>query len=263
LEFFEIGDGGMSGTNVAKETRETAARQETSLSDVLRTYNSLVQETSELLASLENASPAGLARVKARLEASLKVVRGETPLAEAGEAPTVPAEQQKLALISKYKIEVLGESQVTLTLPKGTTRADFLTEVQAVAAELYGRNAIYPSRLETWAKDQAFTSKKSKAETTSIDGNVKGSTDKIRSAQETFLKKQGLSMPELENLAVAHAAYFLATGKDLFAGNVVRARGGALRFNDFGVRVSDFVGGGGDDGRYGSVAASAALPSRN
>lgn len=66
-------------------------------------------------------------------------------------------------------------------------------------------------------------------------------------------------MPELEYIAAAHVAYFIATGKDLFADNVVRARGGALSFYDDGldVNVSD------DDDRCIFVAASAALPSRN
>jgi hypothetical protein len=40
---------------------------------------------------------------------------------------------------------------------------------------------------------------------------------------------------------------------------VVRARGGALNFNDNGLNVNDYN----DDNRNNNVAASAALPSRN
>jgi hypothetical protein len=66
-------------------------------------------------------------------------------------------------------------------------------------------------------------------------------------------------MPELCDLAVAHAAYFIATGKGLFGGNAVRARGGALSFDADGLDVYDSY----DDFRLRYVSASAALPSRN
>ena len=70
---------------------------------------------------------------------------------------------------------------------------------------------------------------------------------------------KGWNNVDLCDLAAAHAAYFIATGKDLFARNVVRARGGALYFDANGLRVLDFN----DDSRDYRVAASAALPSRN
>jgi len=66
-------------------------------------------------------------------------------------------------------------------------------------------------------------------------------------------------MPELEHLAAAHVAYFIATGKDLFANNVVRHRGGALHFCRYGLSVFVFF----DVPRDFYFAFSAALPSRN
>jgi hypothetical protein len=63
----------------------------------------------------------------------------------------------------------------------------------------------------------------------------------------------------IEDLAVAHAAYFIATGKDAFAGNVVRARGGALYFDSDGLDVDYYC----DDGGYYNVSASRALPFPN
>lgn len=177
-------------------------------------------------------------------------------------APLILSPDAKIArekLLAYCKIEVLSESQVALTLPKGLARIDFLQKVQAIAKEMYGRAAIYPARLEAWAADKAFA--ETPDNTLAIDGNVHGSTERNRGEQESFLKDQKppLQMPELRDLAIAHAAYFLATGKDLFNGYWVRARGGAFGFHGHGLNVNDSY----DDFRSGFIAAATLLPGRN
>ena len=80
-----------------------------------------------------------------------------------------------------------------------------------------------------------------------------------RFEQEDMLREQNLVMPELCDLTVAYAAYFLATGKGLLGGNGVRARGGALRVILQGLEIRRYY----EDHQYGDVEASAVLPSGN
>lgn len=164
-------------------------------------------------------------------------------------------EAQKQAFIEKYGIKVLAESQVALILPEGTSRIELLKEAQKLAKKLHGSDAIWPDRLSNWTEDAAFTAKVGETLKLAVDGNVKGSTNQTRSEQES----KGWNNVDLKDLAVANAAYFIATGKDLFDGNVVRARGGALRFSGGGLDVSYSYGA--FRSRY--VSASRSLPFPN
>ena len=214
----------------------------------IRTGTAVIQDAAKLIQSLEGADPETVKRVNALLTAGLAGVRGEA-------SPEVPSlESRKAALIKEFGIEVVGEGKVWLTLGE-TSRIDFLRKVQEVATELHGRPAIYSSRLESWATEAAFTAKPKKGEEIGVDGNVANSTRNTRAEQDA----EGWNNVDLSDLAVAHAAYFLATGKDLFAGNVVRARGGALYFHERGLSVFDY----GVLHRHYDVAASTALPPRN
>ena len=66
-------------------------------------------------------------------------------------------------------------------------------------------------------------------------------------------------MAPLADLAVAHTAFFILTGEDLFQGQFVRACGGALRFDGYGLDVFNFD----DDNSDSDVSASRSLPSTN
>jgi hypothetical protein len=57
-------------------------------------------------------------------------------------------------------------------------------------------------------------------------------------------------------LAAAFVAFYVATGKDLFEGQWVRAAGGALDFDSNGLDVSDI----GDDRSFSFVAVSSRVP---
>ena len=161
--------------------------------------------------------------------------------------------------ILKYNITTGDPSghEVQLELPKGVSRAQFLLEAQALGVG--GQNAVWPAQLTKWLNDEAFKSGESKITKLRIDGNVAGSTDKTRELQEDFLTKKGVAMPSLEDLAVAHVAFFILAGNDLFQGNVVRARGWALNFDADGLSVSDWL----DAYRYDLIAAAAVLSPRN
>jgi hypothetical protein len=95
-----------------------------------------------------------------------------------------------------------------------------------------------------------------------IDGNVRGSTN------HTFAEQvaKGWNDVAVEDLAVAHAAFYLLTGEDLFRGNVVRAACSAtLMFLGEGLNLChypDLTNSHMDDASD-SRAASRSLPSTN
>jgi hypothetical protein len=236
---------------------ETGKGTTPDLNTVVGQQAQLLGELSQLMASLDSADPQSLDRVNNLLAAGLKGLRGEATSADT--ATTIDVSVRKQAFMDKYSVTVLDDSKVSFTLPKGSSVLNLLNDAQALAPELYNRDAVYPDRLADWSTKKAFKSSVTENREFSIDGNVADSSDKTRVEQAAFLKKQNLEMPELEHLAAAHVAYFIATGKDLFANNVVRARGGALGFDDIGLYVLGYR----DGDRYNDVAASAALPSRN
>ena len=159
--------------------------------------------------------------------------------------------------VSKYSVEKINDHQVRFIIPKGTSRIDLLNEAQGIARELYGQDAVDPSQLEDWQKDDDFRSKTTSTTKLWIDGRVKELDAKSREEQERVLKEQ---MAPLADLAVAHTAFFILTGKDLFQGQWVRACGGALRFNSDGLYVPWFYGNAGSS--Y-DVSASCSRPSTN
>ena len=158
--------------------------------------------------------------------------------------------------VSKYSVEEINDHQVRFVLPKGVSRIDLLNEAQGIARELYGQDAVYPSQLEDWQKEDDFRTKTTSTTKLWIDGRVEGLDGKTRKQQESDLKEQ---MAPVADLAVAHTAFFILTGKDLFQRQVVRACGGALFFRSFGLDVDNYD----DDRGNDVVSASRSLPSTN
>jgi hypothetical protein len=236
---------------------QTAKATAPELTSVVKTQVELLRKVSDLMQSLDSTNPVSLKQVDALLSAGLNALRGEASTEEPVAATDLSVRKQ--AFIEKYGISAFGNSKVSFTIPKGASVLDLLNDAQALSPELYNRDAVYPNRLADWSTKKAFKSNVTEAKEFSLDGNVSDSTNKTRSEQVTFLKKQKLEMPEIEHLAAAHSAFLIATGKDLFADKVVRARGGALFFNAGGLCVFGSY----DDHRLSGVAASAALPARN
>ena len=158
--------------------------------------------------------------------------------------------------VSKYSVEKINDHQVRFIIPKGTSRIDLLNEAQGIARELYGRDAVRPDHLKNWQKEDDFRSKTTSTTKLWIDGRVKGLDAKSRKEQESVLKEQ---MAPLADLAVAHTAFFILTGKNLFQGQAVRACGGALCFSSHGLVVHNYY----DDYSSFAVSASRSLPSTN
>lgn len=106
-----------------------------------------------------------------------------------------------------------------------------------------GRDLMWPDQRSKWKSDAKFTREAERSERICIDGHVEGGDAQTRAQQEDFLKRKHLSMPALEDLAVAFAAHWVATGEPLFGWSDksielsywVRAVGGALSFCSSGL----------------------------
>ena len=158
--------------------------------------------------------------------------------------------------VSKYSVEKINDHQVRFVLPKGISRIDLLNEAQGIARGLYGQDAVDPDRLKNWQKKDDFRSKTTSTNKLWIDGRVKELDAKTRKEQESDLKEQ---MAPLADLAVAHTAFFILTGEDLFQRQWVRACGGALFFDSYGLVVPFYN----VDFSPFDVSASRSLPSTN
>jgi hypothetical protein len=162
--------------------------------------------------------------------------------------------------LAKYGVEVINDHTILFVLPKGCSRIDILNEAQGLVGGRDQRDLIYPDHLEKWQRDERFTKPAAKSERICIDGHVKGGDAKDRATQEKFVSDKGLSLPSIEDLAVAFALHWVATGEPLFGwysqnsySYWVRGAGGSLGFCPGGldaVSVDD-----GDGPRNVAVAA--------
>jgi hypothetical protein len=141
--------------------------------------------------------------------------------------------------VAKYNIQVHGSHEVSFVLPRGVSRYEMILEAHALVAERDGRDLVYPNDLKRWGDDARLTASCESPERIQIDGHVQGGDEKTRTQQEKFLTTKGLEQAQLEDLAAAFVANYVATGEDLFEGQWVRAVGGALYFGSVGLVVHD------------------------
>ena len=181
---------------------------------------------------------------KAEAEAALK---DATASGEAFKALRSTLSRTDL-FVAKYNIQVHGPHEVSFVLPRGVSRYEMLCEAQELVAERDKLDLVYPDHLKEWANDARFTASCESPERIQINGHVKGGDEKTRKQQEKFLTTKGLEQAQLEDLAAAFVAHYVATGQDLFEDKWVRAVGGALNFDSDGLYVSA-VGVGNSDSR--------------
>jgi hypothetical protein len=155
--------------------------------------------------------------------------------------------------IAKYNIQVHGAHEVSFVLPQGVSRYEMLSEAQGVVKEL---DLVWPIQLTKWETDPKFTDSCRTPERIRIDGHVKGGDAKTLAQQEAFLTRKKLPLANLEDLAAAFVAHYVATGQSLFEGKWVRTAGGALLFYSYG--LSEFLIDDADSSRV--VAVSARVP---
>ena len=164
--------------------------------------------------------------------------------------------------VAKYNIQVHGPHEVSFVLPTGVSRNEMLSEAQGVVSD---RDLVWPNQLKTWQNDPAFQKSSDTPERIRINARVQGGDAQDRATQEKLVESLKLTLPSLEDLAAAFVAHYVATGEPLFGWfhnnsytYVVRAAGGALYFNSYGLYVDAF-----DYDCSDSVVAVAALVPRN
>jgi hypothetical protein len=163
--------------------------------------------------------------------------------------------------LAKYGVEVINDHTILFVLPKGCSRIDILNEAQGLVGGIRNGDLIYPDHLKRWQQDGRFTKQTAASERICIDGHVKGGDAMKRGPQEKFVADKKLSLPSIEDLAVAFALHWVATGEPLFEwydqsiswSYLVRGAGGSLYFPHVGL-VAYGVD---DDGDNPNVAVSA------
>jgi hypothetical protein len=140
--------------------------------------------------------------------------------------------------LAKYGVEVINEHTILFVLPKGCSRIDILNEAQGLVRQRDDRDLIYPDHLKRWQREDRFTNSAAASERICIDGHVKGGDAKDRATQERLVAAKELSLPSIEDLAVAFALHWVATVEPLFGWYdqingwcyYVRGAGGSLYF---------------------------------
>ena len=167
--------------------------------------------------------------------------------------------------LAKYGVEVINDHTILFVLPKGCSRIDILHEAQGLVGERDNRNLIYPERLEEWHQEDRFANSAEASERICIDGHVKGGDAKDRATQEKFVAGKGLALPSIEDLSVAFALHWVATGEPLFgrydqsigSSYWVRGAGGSLGFDHDGLSAFRVYV---DGGRHNVAVAARVFP---
>jgi hypothetical protein len=118
--------------------------------------------------------------------------------------------------IVKYNVVVINEHTVSYVLPSDCSRIEILQEAQALVRERDARDLVFPEHLERWSRHIEFTSRVGSSERICIDGHVEGCDAKDRNTQRKEIHAKGLSIPAFEDLAVAFAMHWVASGGPLF-----------------------------------------------
>jgi hypothetical protein len=139
---------------------------------------------------------------------------------------TLDAHRQ--AFVDKYAIATSDSStrQVRLTLPEGTSPIEFITEADKLARALYNWRVASPQALGEWQRSSSFSQPFAEPTSLTIEGCALNSTNQTRASQEA----QGWCNAPSSELIAAHAAFLIATRKDLFNGLTIRSRDGAHGF---------------------------------
>ncbi len=159
--------------------------------------------------------------------------------------PAPDAGLRRAAFVEKFNVRVLGNTEVSLTIPKGVSRLDLVKEAEqiAVASDLF-RHVAQPAQIDAWSKCSEFTKPVESDTKIAVDCMVLGSEEMTYQRQKEFLEPIG-GMAKLEDLAVAHIALSLATEwRDAFRNSdrsyTVRAEGGQLFCSLTGLTVPTF-----------------------
>lgn len=183
------------------------------------------------------------------LDQSAALNAGGTP--DLNETLTSPVSRRG-ELMKHFEI-VVDEAAGAVRLNLGQTAPiDFIRAAGEISLELHSRRAVGDLTLDRWSRNPDFKAPLGASGALHIQGAAPESLNMSRTEQTNA----GLNNVTPAELAAAHAAYFLATGEDIFKNLHVRASQGVLRFFRDGVHhySDDFI-----DAGFHDVAASKKL----
>jgi hypothetical protein len=128
------------------------------------------------------------------------------------------------AFRAQYSIRILGENKISVTLPPGTSRADFLRDVTLYSEIVHGKAIVNRADLKSFTQDSRFTEVIDSECTLAIDGNAPMERGR-RYEVKASLSSRGFTQTKEEDFLVAAAAYKFLTGKDFFKGAMHVDRG--------------------------------------
>lgn len=145
---------------------------------------------------------------------------------------------------AKYSTEILGSHEISFTIPANVPRIRILQEAQDIYFKLERRNYVFPTRYKVWLDMPSFTEGKPTDTHLSIDGCVDESQNRTLMDQKLFLKRKfeegEASLTTVEDLAAAHAIFFIVTRQNLFRGLKIRTINGALYYDNLGLGMDKF-----------------------
>lgn len=133
--------------------------------------------------------------------------------------------------VAEFSIRVVSQHEVSLVLPRGVSRLEFLERAQELSREVYGQNAVADFQLaSSYPQERAFCEPMTRPLLIAVDGCVRETLGKDFPAKVRVLQSLGLEEAPAEDVIVAHVAFFIATGNDLFMNKEVRARSVILSY---------------------------------
>jgi hypothetical protein len=162
---------------------------------------------------------------------------------------------------AKYQVEILGPHEILFVIPPNVPRIRVLEEAQAIFSKLDKQNYVFPARYKVWLGMPSFTEGRPTETRLAIDGCVEESQNRTLADQKLFLRRKfeegGALMPTVEDLAVAHALFFVVTRQNLFRGMKIRTLNGSLYYDSLGLGMDRFSL---DWNRFVDVAVASYLP---
>ena len=161
----------------------------------------------------------------------------------------------------KYSAEILGSHQLSFVVPANVPRIRILEEAQAIYYKLERRNYVFPTRYKVWLGMPSFTEGRPSDTHISIDGCVDETQNRTLMDQKLFLARKfeegEATLTAIEDLAAAHAIFFIVTRQNLFRGMKIRTTNGSLYYDNLGLGMDRFSL---DWNRFADVAAACYLP---
>jgi hypothetical protein len=174
--------------------------------DQLRQYREKAAEVSELRKTLgEKLGQEEIGRMQRDFEALKVSTKQFDDLRNALGAAGV--------FLARYGVEVVNDHTVSFVIPRGVSRIDIMHGAQQLVTE----QALFDEETYNYyARNEKFRTPATHSEKICIDGRVEGLDGKTRGEQESALQERGLTLAIYEDIPVAFAVFWVATGKPLF-----------------------------------------------